>query len=604
MKFRFLYNLIAFISYRPAQHRTIVPGRMRLEPSSPRPLLSPELPLLWLPNTTTTTPSSYLQHLEKDTKTGTRSREKAETMKRILQQRDAMKRAGKKPSPKPRPRPRRNAEEEDDEEDEESIIIPVRESVFDLLFRPQNLSLGGYSSPRRASKSSSQKSSDEGNFHLEEVRGEYNFSRVGGYHEVKDEMSQVLDFIAHPENYTQYGVRVPRGLLLEGPTGNGKTLLAKCLAGEAGMNFVSCSGAQFNEKYVGVGASRVRELFKFAEENKPCILFIDEIDALGRRRSGEGESGAERDQTLNQLLVLMDGFSSSSGDLLVVGATNRIDILDKAFIRPGRIDKVIHVPNPDAETRKDILGIHMKNKPLNVTADYLVRLTNGLNGAQMENLLNEAVLFSIRNRSLPVTTGVLDFIKEKIIVGQTSGSKKTYTPQTMKRIAVHEIGHLVMALDSDHYERPWKVTIDSMNPKNSLGYTIFESDDMDDGIFIREYFEDKLKVLLGGRVAEEVFYGDSISSGALSDLESAFSMAKKMVMEYGMGTDIIYPYFSETYKKRIDEQIHFLIIKAYKATQVYLEKNKDFIDKFAEELILRKTMNADDIQEFYALHKP
>lgn len=481
-----------------------------------------------------------------------------------------------------------------------TIPVPVQESIFGLLI--QNLTT--YEPRRPASVRSASTQSAEGTFHLENVRGEYNFTRVGGYHEVKHEMNQVLDFIFYPGNYTPYGVRIPRGVLLEGPTGNGKTLLAKCLAGEAGMNFVSCSGSEFNEKYVGVGAARIRELFQFANENTPCIIFIDEIDALGRTRTGDGDgSGAERDQTLNQLLVNMDGFSST-GELLVMGATNRIDILDKALLRPGRIDKIIHVPNPDADTRADILKIHRRDKPLNVTLDYLVRLTNGFNGAQIENLLNEAVLYSIRNRTLPVSTNVLDVMKEKLLVGQTSGNKRNISQKTLERIAVHEIGHLVMAVQSLHYERPWKVTIDSMNSQHSLGYTIFEADNDDEGMFIREYFEDKLKVLLGGRVAEEVFYGNSISSGALSDLESAFSMAKKMVMEYGMGTDIIYPYFSETYKKRIDEQIHFLILKAYKATQVYMEKNKAFIQAMAKELVEKKTMHAEDIRQFYESRAP
>ena len=480
------------------------------------------------------------------------------------------------------------------EKEEGGVVVPVEESAFGFFINA--------SRPFLSVRKPAAKTSESGTFHLENVRHEYNFTRVGGYHEVKNEMVQVLDFILHPGNYTPYGVRIPRGVLLEGPTGNGKTLLAKCLAGEAGMNFISCSGAEFNEKYVGVGASRIRELFQFAMENKPCILFIDEIDALGRTRTNDGDgAGAERDQTLNQLLVNMDGFSSS-GELLVMGATNRIDILDKALIRPGRIDKIIHVPNPDTETRGEIVTIHRQRKPLNVSDDYLVKLTHGFNGAQIENLLNEAVLFSIRNRTLPVTASVLDGMKEKLLVGQTSGSKRNISQKTLERIAVHEIGHLVMAVQSLYYEKPWKVTIDSMNPHNSLGYTIFEADNEEEVMFVREYFEDKLKVLLGGRVAEEVFYGNSISSGALSDLESAFSMAKKMVMEYGMGTDIIYPYFSETYKKRIDEQIHFLILKAYKNTQVFMEKNKVFIGDMAQELVEKKTMHAEDIRAFYETH--
>ena len=547
--------------------------------------------VIWSPSNDTSSastppPSSYLEEMHRRSQRSFRRRERPR----------ARGIARGSPSNSQRPPVNPSFQEEKEEEDDDDMVLPLEDSVFGILFRqPQN-----FTRRRTALNSVSEKTSESGTFHLENVKGEYNFSRVGGYHEVKNEMSQVLDFIFHPGNYTPYGVRIPRGVLLEGPTGNGKTLLAKCLAGEANMNFVSCSGSEFNEKYVGVGASRIRELFKFAEENKPCIVFIDEIDALGRRRTNDGDgSGAERDQTLNQLLVNMDGFSSS-GDLLVMGATNRIDILDPALTRPGRIDKIIHVPNPDAETRGEIVQIHRQQKPLNVTIEYLVRLTNGLNGAQIENLLNEAVLYSIRNRTLPVTSGVLDVMKEKLLVGQTSGNKRNVSAKTLQRIAVHEIGHLVMAVESLYYEKPWKVTVDSMNPQNSLGYTIFEADEEhNEGMFVREYFEDKLKVLLGGRIAEEVFYGSSISSGALSDLESAFSMAKKMVMEYGMGTDIIYPYFSETYKKRIDEQIHFLILKAYKSTKLYMEKHKLFIEAMAEELAHKKTMDAEEIQAFY-----
>lgn len=490
--------------------------------------------------------------------------------------------------------------EKSEENEEQPLVIPVQPPLFGILLRQhrnQTLSL--------APSGGGDVSSESGTFRLENVKGEYNFTRVGGYHELKKELAQILDFCSSPENYTTYGVRVPRGLILEGPTGNGKTLIAKCLAGEANMNFISCSGAEFNEKYVGVGAARIRELFRFAEKNKPCIVFIDEIDALGRKRSSDTDGGGgERDQTLNQLLVMMDGFSSS-GELLVIGATNRVDILDSALLRPGRIDKIIHVPNPDRHTRKEILDIHRRNKPLdtNIKIDYLVRLTNGFNGAQIENLLNEAVLFALREKSLPVSAKILDHMKEKLLIGQTSSAKKNIPIKTLRRIAIHEIGHLVMALESDHYEKPWKVTIDSMNQKNSLGYTIFESDDFEENsIFVREYFQDKLKVFLGGRVAEEVFYGNSISSGALSDLESAFSMAKKMVMEYGMGHDIIYPYFSETYKKRIDEQIHSLILRAYKETQKYIEDNKEFVEKLAEELLRQKTLGAAEIQDFYNRH--
>jgi cell division protease FtsH len=443
--------------------------------------------------------------------------------------------------------------------------------------------------------------SESGAFRLEDTRDDFNFTRIGGYYDLKEELRQIMDFIWHPSNYTQYGVRIPRGILLEGPTGNGKTLIAKCLAGEARMNFISTSGSEFNEKYVGVGSARIRELFHFAQKQKPCLIFIDEIDALGRKRTNDGEAaGAERDQTLNQLLCMMDGFSSTS-EVVVIGATNRIDILDRALLRPGRIDKIIHVPNPDADTRREIIDIHLEKKPVNVSVDYLVKLTHGFNGAQIENLLNEATLYGIRHDHLPITSQILDMMKEKILIGvTTSRQRKNMSLEAQRRIALHEIGHLVMALVAEDHEKPWKISIDSTNSQNSFGYTIFESDDVDEGLYTRQHFIDKIKVLLGGRVAEEVFYGHSISSGALSDLEKAFSMAKKMVMEYGMGNDVIYPYFSETYKKRIDEQIHSIILRAYKDTLSFLEKHKEYLEKFSQELLERRTMSAEEILQFHA----
>ena len=446
--------------------------------------------------------------------------------------------------------------------------------------------------------------SESGAFRLEHVEN-YNFTRVGGYTNVKDELYQIMDFVRFPEKYTRHGVRLPRGILLEGPTGNGKTLIAKCLAGETRMNFISCSGSEFNEKYVGVGAARVRELFRFAKKSAPCILFIDEIDAVGRRRGSDQEAaGAERDQTLNQMLVMMDGFQTDTEkqgeSVLVIGATNRVDVLDPALLRPGRFDKVIHVPNPDGHTRREILEIHSDKKPVNASLEYLVQATHGFNGAQIENLLNEAVLMAIRtNETLPVNLTTIDHIREKILVGQTTSiSKRSSTAPATIRVAVHEIGHLLMAIRSPHCEKPWKVTIDSLNPQSALGYTLFETmEEEKAGLYTREYFEDKIRILLGGRAAEEVFYGNSITSGALSDLESAFAMAKKMVMEYGMGKEIIYPYFSETYKKRIDEQIHAIIVRAYQDTRSYLAENRHVVDRLSVVLLHRRTLFLEEIRE-------
>jgi cell division protease FtsH len=443
----------------------------------------------------------------------------------------------------------------------------------------------------------SDSSSDNDQFILEKDMENFNFTCVGGYNDLKKELHQILDFVFTPEKYTQYGLRLPRGILLEGPTGNGKTLIAKCLAGEAKMNFVSCSGAEFMEKYVGVGASRVRELFKFVKQNSPCILFIDEIDALGRKRGSDAEaSNSERDQTLNQLLVLMDGFHGND-NTLVIAATNRLDMLDPAIIRPGRFDKIIHVANPDADTRKEIITIHSEKKPLNVSNNQLVRITNGMNGAQIENILNEATLSAIRDNSLPVNMTHIEYTREKMLIGQTSNFKRNITESTLRRVAIHEVGHLMMAMQSLCYEKPWKITIESINPKHSLGYTIFETEEIDEGFFLREYLQDKIKVLLGGRAAEDVIYGHSVSSGAFSDLEKAFAVARTMIMDYGMGKKIIYPYLSETYKKQIDEQIHFLILQMYNETKEYIETHQKELNIFVDQLLIKKTLIWSEIQE-------
>ena len=476
----------------------------------------------------------------------------------------------------------------------ESLIIPIfleeDNNNDDEIDDEHTVPIGNRRIQR---KNSYQKSSSDGLFTIEEVDANFNFSSIGGYHEVKNELIQVLDFLINSDNYTKYNVRIPKGLLLEGPPGNGKTLLAKALAGESASSFISTSGAIFNEKYIGVGSARIRELFKLAESNLPCIIFIDELDAVAKKRHASGEGAdSERDQTLNQLLVAMDGYQKN-GPLLVVGATNRIDILDKAIIRPGRFDKIINVPNPDAITRDEIIKIHSTGKPINVNNTELVKMTSGMSGAQLENLINEAVLYSIRNNELPVNMTTFNKIKDKILFGQ-SVKKKDLSVNAQKRIAIHECGHLLMALTSKHVEKPEKMSIDTMS-NTALGYTMFETSDIDEGLYIREYLEDKLKVLLGGRVAEEVIYGHSVSSGALSDLEQAFNMAKTMILNYGFGTKIIYPHFSEEFKQQIDNDIHMVINIAYKETKKTLDASKGLLLKLSEELYDKKVLSFDEI---------
>jgi cell division protease FtsH len=448
------------------------------------------------------------------------------------------------------------------------------------------------------------KSSKDGNFKIEQLDSAFNFSKIGGYDEVKAEMTQVIDFLIRPENYTKYGVRLPKGLLLAGPPGNGKTLLAKALAGETNTSFISTVGSIFNEKYVGVGSARVRELFDLANDNLPCIIFIDELDAVAKKRSGSGEGAdAERDSTLNQLLVGMDGFEGKS-PLLVVGATNRIDSLDNAILRPGRFDKVINVPNPDQNTREAIIKIHAEGKPLNISIPELVKLTTGFSGAQIENILNEAVLYGIRNNTLPVDINIFDIIRDRILLGRST-KKRELSEATLKRICFHEIGHLLLILSSKHVEKPEKVSIDSKS-NNALGFVMSQQTDIDENLYTKEYLEDKLKVLLAGRLAEQLFIG-SISSGCVNDLEVAFGLAKTLVLNYGMGNRIIYPHFSEEYKKKIDENINELINYANKEAEKILQNNRPLINYLAKILLEKKTLSyaeiCSSILEFNAIQQ-
>jgi len=464
-----------------------------------------------------------------------------------------------------------------------------------LAFQEEQEEHDFWSRVRSASSNAKKKTSETGIFQVETNLYGTNFTSIGGYFHIKNELLQVVDMMNHPENYTRYNVRIPRGILLEGPPGNGKTLLARCFAGETNASFIRCSGAEFNEKYIGVGSSRLRELFKLASDNQPTVLFIDEFDAIGRKRGGADDaSSGERDTTLNQLLTLMDGFQSL-GNVLIMGATNRADILDKAVTRPGRFDKIIHIPNPDAETRKEIIDIHVHQKPIQVQTTDIVRMTTGFSGAMIENLLNEATLLAIRNNSIPIGIDLLDTVRHRMVFG-VSMAKRNISQSIRRRIAIHETGHLINALATTYYEKPIRVTIDTENAQ-SLGMTIFQKEDVDDGIFVRDYLDEKIRVLLGGRAAEEILFGHSVSSGSVSDLESAFQLIKQMILEYGMGNHIVYPFLSEEYKKRIDDEIHEYIEVAYHAAKAVLLQNITLLHIIVHHLLERGTLTEQDIHE-------
>jgi cell division protease FtsH len=423
----------------------------------------------------------------------------------------------------------------------------------------------------------------------------FNFTNIGGYDLIKSELLQCADILVNYTKYEKYNVRVPKGLILEGPPGNGKTILTKAFSGEINVGFIPVSGSQFQEMYVGVGASRVRELFDFAKENKPCIIFIDEIDAIGRKRSTDSEtSTSERDSTLNELLVALDGFKETSG-IFLIGATNRIDLLDSALIRPGRVDKKIYVGNPDRKTRKEIITIHLKGKPYNTTihVDKIVEMTNGFSGAEIENLLNEAMLLALRENREIINKHDLEIIANRILTGWQITENKL-SQEMITQIAIHEIGHALISIFTN-YRKIIKVTINLWSPK-ALGFTLFD-ESVDNMISTKENLIKEIMVLLGGRVAEEIFYGDKISSGAVDDFHRVKNIIQKMVLDYGMGTNLFLPYNSDKYREKIDTEIEHIFNEAYEETKYLLNNSKQLIKDCANLLIVENEITEDQIRK-------
>jgi cell division protease FtsH len=444
----------------------------------------------------------------------------------------------------------------------------------------------------RAGKRNGKKSSE--NFEIVKESGVL-FKDVGGYDNIKQELEQCIDIISNYTKYSKYNVRVPKGLIFEGPPGNGKTLLAKALAGEANTSFIPVSGSQFQEKYVGVGSSRIRELFNLACDNIPCIVFIDEIDALGRKRSSDGDvSGNERDSTLNELLVALDGFKNISG-VFLIGATNRADLLDEALLRPGRIDKRIYINNPDKETRKHILNIHLQGKPHedDIILEELSENTAGFSGAQLENLVNEAMLLALRENREVFSHKDLDVVFNKMIAGWQPSEHK-FSQEMIDQIAIHELGHAVVGMLAKHHGKMTKVVINLSAP-NTPAYTVFEPDASN--IVTREALFEHLMILLSGRIAEEIFYGVSVTTGAINDFQEALKLAEKMVCYYGMGKQIIYPNKSEKYKEIIDQEVETLLNDAYGYAEFILRNSKDLMFEGAEILKENQLLKAETMIE-------
>ena len=486
---------------------------------------------------------------------------------------------------------------EDDDDDEPPYSIP---EVFVISPKqPHRRNRNQFTQDFSGFEEKKKKKSE--NFEILE-KSPITFSDIGGYDTIKKELTQCIDILKNYTKYTEFNVRTPKGLILEGPPGNGKTMIAKGLAGEANASFIAVSGSEFQEKYVGVGASRVRELFQLAQDNIPCVIFLDEIDAIGRKRSTESDSSnAERDSTLNQLLVNMDGFQSKAG-IFIIGATNRADLLDPALIRPGRIDKRVFIGLPDAKTREAILRIHIKGKPhdASVKIDDLVEITMGLSGAQLENLLNEAMLYAIRDDRLVFTQTDIETVMNRIMVGWQPTEHK-FTDNMLEQIAVHEMGHAIVGLLAKHHSKMTKVVINLSSPQTP-GYTIFEGSTT--SLYTREALFEHLMILLAGRIAEEVFYNVSVTTGAINDFEEALKLAQKMVIYYGMGNNLIYPSLSEKYKEKIDQEVIHLIQNAYSIANFIVKNCKEVIRECSEILTKEKILKAETLLEIVQTKYP
>ena len=446
------------------------------------------------------------------------------------------------------------------------------------------------------------------------VSSKVRFADVSGADEEKRDLEELAYFLKNPQRYLELGARIPKGVLLVGPPGTGKTLLAKAVAGEAKVPFFSISGSDFVELYVGVGASRVRDLFAQAKANAPCIVFIDEIDAVGRQRgAGLGGGNDEREQTLNQLLVEMDGFESNSG-IIILAATNRSDVLDPALMRPGRFDRQVYVNIPDVKGREDIIKIHIKNKPISEDVDIkrIARLTSGFSGADIENMLNEAALLTARDRRVKISMIDIQEGINKVIMGPKKKSR-LITEEDKKITAIHESGHAIISRSLPNCDKVQEISI--IPRGNAGGYTL-TLDEKDRSHMTKQKLLDTITMMLGGRAAEEIMLND-ITTGASNDLERATAIAKKMVAEWGMskefgllsfgeGGEVFVgrdyqrkQSFSEDIANKIDVETKLIIDTAHNKALEILREHKDLIAKLQDVLLERETIYNEEFELLY-----
>ena len=454
-----------------------------------------------------------------------------------------------------------------------------------------------------------------------EPKSQVTFGDVAGIEQAKLELTEVVDFLKNADRFTAIGAKIPKGVLLVGPPGTGKTLLAKAVAGEAGVPFFSISGSEFVEMFVGVGASRVRDLFEQAKANAPCIVFIDEIDAVGRQRgAGLGGGNDEREQTLNQLLTEMDGFEGNTG-IIIIAATNRPDVLDSALMRPGRFDRQVVVDRPDYAGRQEILNVHARGKTLakDVDLNKIARRTPGFTGADLANLLNEAAILAARRSLTEISMDEVNDAIDRVMAGPEK-KNRVMSEKRKELVAYHEAGHALVGALMPDYDPVQKISIIPRGRAGGLTWFTPSEDRMESGLYSRSYLQNQMAVALGGRLAEEIIYGEEeVTTGASNDLQQVTRVARQMVTRFGMsdrlgpvalgrqngnvfmGRDIASDRdFSNETAAAIDEEVRNYVDQAYSRAKKVLIENRHILDKLADMLMEKETVEADELQDVLA----
>jgi cell division protease FtsH len=509
------------------------------------------------------------------------------------------------------------------------IVVPQSDDSFwfralSSLFFPILLLVGLFFLLRRAQSGPGSQAMNFGKSKARvqmEPQTQVTFGDVAGIDQAKLELAEVVDFLKNADRFTAIGAKIPKGVLLVGPPGTGKTLLAKAVAGEAGVPFFSISGSEFVEMFVGVGASRVRDLFEQAKQNAPCIVFIDEIDAVGRQRgAGLGGGNDEREQTLNQLLTEMDGFEGNTG-IIIIAATNRPDVLDAALLRPGRFDRQVVVDRPDYAGRLEILRVHARGKTLakDVDVEKIARRTPGFTGADLSNLLNEAAILAARRNLSEISMDEVNDAIDRVLAGPEK-KDRVMSEKRKSLVAYHEAGHALVGALMPDYDPVQKISIIPRGRAGGLTWFTPSEDRMDAGLYSRSYLQNQMAVALGGRVAEEIIFGEEeVTTGASNDLQQVARVARQMITRFGMsdrigpvalgrqqgnmflGRDIASERdFSEETASMVDDEVRTLVDEAYRRAKAVLVSNRHVLDNLAEMLVDKETVDAEELQDLLA----